>query len=88
MKNNWTPSQKYLQNANGPGNVWSNNGPQVHDSVKQNAGLEKEFQYLTANKTAKANQSINEEHNEVIELVVKDGKELNVEKLKYIIGEQ
>jgi len=45
VKNNWTPSQKYLQNANGPGNVWSNNGPQVHDSVKQNAGLEKGFQY-------------------------------------------
>jgi Right handed beta helix region len=34
VKNNWTPSQKYLQNANGPGNVWSNNGPHVHDSIK------------------------------------------------------
>ena len=84
VKNNWTPSQKYLQNANGPGNVWSNNGPQVHDSVKQNAGLEKEFQYLTANKTAKT-QAINEEHNEVIELVVKEGQQLDLQKLKLLL---
>jgi hypothetical protein len=29
IRNNWTPSEKFLQNANGPGNVWLNNGPQV-----------------------------------------------------------
>jgi hypothetical protein len=86
VKNNWTPSQKYLQNANGPGNVWSNNGPQVHDSVKQNAGLEKRFQYLTANKTPKL-RAINEEHNEVIELVVKDGQTLDITKLKQLLAQ-
>jgi hypothetical protein len=86
VKNNWTPSMKYLQNANGPGNEWSNNGPQVHDSVKQNAGLEKRFQYLAANKTAKAKLPINEEHNEVIELVVKDGKQLDLQKLKQLLA--
>jgi hypothetical protein len=86
VKNNWTPSRKYLQNANGPGNMWSNNGPQVHDSVKQNAGLEKRFQYLTANKTSKANLPINEEHNEVIELVVKEGMQLNLPKLKELLA--
>ncbi|MFY7839872.1 MAG: right-handed parallel beta-helix repeat-containing protein, partial [Lacibacter sp.] len=85
VKNNWTPSQKYLQNANGPGNVWSNNGPQVHDSVKQNAGLEKRFQYLAANKTAKTG-IINEEHNEVFELVVKEGMQLNLPKLKELLA--
>jgi L-rhamnose mutarotase len=84
VKNNWTPSQKYLQNANGPGNVWSNNGPQVHDSVKQNAGLEKRFQYLAANKTTKT-LAINEEHNEVIELVVKEGQQLDLQKLKLLL---
>jgi L-rhamnose mutarotase len=84
VKNNWTPSQKYLQNANGPGNVWSNNGPQVHDSVKQNAGLEKRFQYLAANKTVKST-AINEEHNEVIELVVKKGQQLDLQKLKLLL---
>ena len=38
IRDNWTPSDKYLQNANGPGNVWENNGPQVSDSIKNAAG--------------------------------------------------
>ncbi len=84
VKNNWTPSAKYLQNANGAGNAWINNGPQVHDSVKQNAGLEKRFQYLTSNRTAKS-PHINEEHGEVIELVVKDGQQLDLPKLKQLL---
>ena len=41
MRDNWTPSEKYLQNANGPGNVWENNGPQVSDKIKNNAGVRK-----------------------------------------------
>lgn len=39
LSNNWTPSAKYLQNANGPGNVWTNNGPQVDPRIKRDAGL-------------------------------------------------
>lgn len=39
IRDNWTPSDKYLQNANGPGNVWENNGPQVSDSIKTAAGI-------------------------------------------------
>jgi hypothetical protein len=85
VKNNWTPSTKYLQNANGPGNEWINNGPAVDDSVKQNAGLEKRFQYLANNKTAKG-LTVNEEHNEVIELVVKEGKQLDLQKLKLLLA--
>ena len=46
VKDNWTEAEKYLQNANGPGNVWENNGPNVDDAISQNAGLTKEFQYL------------------------------------------
>lgn len=46
VKDNWTEAEKYLQNANGPGNVWENNGPNVDDAIRQNAGLTKEFQYL------------------------------------------
>ncbi len=38
MRDNWTPSEKFLKNANGPGNIWENNGPQVSDSIKHNAG--------------------------------------------------
>ena len=39
VRNNWTPSEKYLQNANGPGNTWENNGPMVADSIKDKAGI-------------------------------------------------
>ena len=38
LRNNWTPAEKFLKNANGPGNVWENNGPQVDEHIKQAAG--------------------------------------------------
>ncbi len=38
LRDNWTPSEKFLKNANGPGNVWENNGPQVSNDIKQRAG--------------------------------------------------
>ena len=38
VRNNWTPTDKYLKNANGPGNTWENNGPEVADSIVNNAG--------------------------------------------------
>ena len=41
IRDNWTPSEKFLQNANGPGNVWENNGPQVSKIIIQNAGVNK-----------------------------------------------
>jgi hypothetical protein len=40
VRDNWTPSEKYLQNANGPGNVWENNGPQVSNDIKNKAGIQ------------------------------------------------
>lgn len=46
VKDNWCPSEKFLQNANGPGNTWVNNGPMVSDSIKSLAGLEPAFRYL------------------------------------------
>ncbi len=42
LKDNWTPSDKFLKNANGPGNIWENNGPQVAESIKQAAGAKGE----------------------------------------------
>ena len=42
LRDNWTPTEKFLKNANGPGNTWENNGPQVNDSVKQQAGIIKQ----------------------------------------------
>ena len=38
IKDNWTPEEKFLKNANGPGNIWENNGPQVNENIKRNAG--------------------------------------------------
>lgn len=39
VSNNWCPSEKFLKNANGPGNAWTNNGPQVSENIKSAAGL-------------------------------------------------
>ncbi len=46
LRDNWCPSAKFLANANGPGNVWTNNGPDVSAAIKNRAGLEPEYQYL------------------------------------------
>ncbi len=46
VKDNWTEGEKYLQNANGPGNVWENNGPNVDAAIKEKAGLTPAFIYL------------------------------------------
>ena len=86
VKDNWTPSQKFLQNANGPGNEWSNNGPGVDRSVKLKAGLKLDYNWLPKERTAyKLSLPINEEHNEVIELVVKENRSLDLVKLKELL---
>lgn len=41
LRDNWTPEEKFLKNANGPGNTWENNGPQVSEDIKQKAGTTK-----------------------------------------------
>lgn len=40
IKDNYTEKEKYMKNANGPGNVWENNGPMVSEKIKNAAGLE------------------------------------------------
>jgi hypothetical protein len=56
--NNWTPAEKYLQNANGPGNVWYGNGPKVADSIKTKAGLESSYSYLLKNSDVNKNNQL------------------------------
>ena len=46
VKDNWCPADKFLQNANGPDNQWTNNGSQLTKSIKQNAGLQSDYQDL------------------------------------------
>ena len=46
VRDNWCPAMKFLKNANGPGNVWDNNGPQVSAAIKAAAGLEPAYRSL------------------------------------------
>lgn len=60
VKNNWCPSEKFLRNANGPNNEWTNNGPQVADSIKKKAGIQPEYSYLLKERVVnKGNRPIN-----------------------------
>jgi len=47
VRDNWCPEEKFLKNANGPGNLWENNGPQVSEKIKGAAGLEPAFRDLS-----------------------------------------
>ncbi|MCF3111694.1 right-handed parallel beta-helix repeat-containing protein [Niabella sp. CC-SYL272] len=89
VRNNWTPAQKYLQNNNGPGNRWENNGPQVAATVKNNAGPEKQYRALLNEKTSGAvHQAINRQRKELIELVSKAGDLVDLRKLKILLHEK
>ena len=93
VKDNWTPSSKFLQNANGPGNLWLNNGNLVADSIKQNAGLQKEFKYLAAEKTRHSNtRKINEDlalrKSVILELVFKRATKPSIEVLKTFLTQR
>ena len=46
VRDNWTEGEKYLQNANGPGNVWENNGPKVDSVIRERAGVEAGYKDL------------------------------------------
>lgn len=59
IKDNWTPHEKYLQNANGPDNLWKDNGPGVSASIKKNAGLKLSYQYLLKNRSTRSKRGIN-----------------------------
>lgn len=48
VRDNWCPEEKFLKNANGPGNVWENNGPMVSAAIKDAAGLEPAFRDIKA----------------------------------------
>lgn len=46
ISNNWTDEKKFNTNQNGNHNHWKNNGSTVSETIKINAGLTKEYQYL------------------------------------------
>lgn len=59
VKDNWCPAEKFLRNANGPNNLWENNGPMVQDSIKHNSGIQKDYHYLLKHKQTDTNWPIN-----------------------------
>lgn len=84
VKDNWAPSEKFLQNANGPGNTWANNGPQVADSIKQNAGIEASYRHLLSERTV-ANWPVTVEKPVVIEIVPGNKHTLDIHELKKLL---
>lgn len=46
VQDNWTEGLKYSTNANGPGNTWENNGPEVAEEIRAAAGLQPAFRHL------------------------------------------
>lgn len=73
VKDNWTPADKYLQNANGPGNVWLNNGPQVAANIRKQTGLEPAYQWL------RKESAIHPDGQNINEVSLQNGKELAIE---------
>ncbi len=42
VRDNWCEGGRFVRNANGPGNVWENNGPDVAEEIRRKAGPRKE----------------------------------------------
>jgi hypothetical protein len=66
--------------------VWAYNGPRVAATIKQNAGLQKEYQYLAKERSLNLNtQPINEERPALIELIAQNGQSFDLQKLKGLL---
>lgn len=51
VRDNWCPSERLFANANGPGNIWQRNGPQVSEEIRKAAGLEERYVRLKGPKS-------------------------------------
>lgn len=88
VRDNWCPSAKFLQNANGPGNNWENNGPQVSEDVKRNAGITSPYQVLLKEKQVTAGWAINRESPVMLEIITGSGSNINTDDLKALLANQ
>jgi hypothetical protein len=87
VRDNWTPSEKFLQNANGDSCVWVNNGPHVDERIKRTAGMAGSdiYDYLLKEQLPPdPNWQINKEEAVMMELVVPDS--VDEKKLKEVLG--
>lgn len=82
VKDNWVPAEKFLQNANGPDNVWTNNSPFVSENIKKNAGIRAPYlnllQHVVIDKTWPMQE---EPHFAAVELI---GSKFDTSKIKTI----
>jgi hypothetical protein len=87
INSNWAPSKKFLDNSILGKNLFSpNNGPDINDSIKLTAGLQKQFQYLNKYSTAKyLEHPINEQRKETIEIIVTQKDSFDINTLKQIM---
>lgn len=58
VRDNWTEGIKYSTNANGPGNTWENNGPDVDVGIAEMAGLQAPFRGLLKYSTVSADAPV------------------------------
>ena len=87
VTNNWTPSEKFLQNANGPGNEWMHNGPMVSAQIKNQAGLQASYQGLLQHRTVSKHWPVVHELPVIIELIAKKGSSPELPKLQTLLKE-
>jgi hypothetical protein len=86
IKDNWTPSEKYLQNANGPNNVWERNGPNVPDSIRTKAGLQPTYRQLLREQVpADPQWRINKENPVILELTISEGQSIDIEQVRKVM---
>ena len=86
VKNNWTPSAKFLQNANGAECKWDNNGPQVSDSIKTGAGIQSTYQFLLQHKIAPdTGFTINRDQPVIVEIITDSANPVDLVQLKSIL---
>jgi hypothetical protein len=86
VKNNWCPSAKFLQNANGPGNNWENNGPQVSAIIKRDAGISSTWQALVKEKQVAPNWPINHETPVALEIIAGANSAINKDALRALMA--
>lgn len=89
VRHNRTPSLKYLQNNNGPGTIWTDNGPDVSEFIELRAGLESRWDDLRSEKTAASDSlPLAWDHPEVVELVFPDSLQPNPQALRRFMASQ
>lgn len=86
IKNNWCPSAKFLQNANGPGNIWENNGPQVSNEIKNNAGITAIYQAILKERQVDESWPINHETPVAIEIFAGVNSNIDREGLRELLS--